>query len=380
MTKIYLIRHAEAEGNLYRRIQGHYDGDITETGKRQIEALAQRFKNIQIDALYASDLQRTQKTAGAILKYQPELSLNIDPRLKEIGLGIWEDQPWGNASFDYPEQMLLFGTNPDKWHIKGGESFADLKSRITEVINELAEKHEGQTIACVSHGMAIRSLISTILGVSSEDISRISHGDNTCVALLNVEKGKTSIEYYNDTAHLDQNLSTFAKQGWHKNSVKPDITSLRFYPIDLSADTQLYKNCYKEGWQEAHGTIRGYSEAPYIKAATKVSAKDPQTLMKALYGDEFAGILELDPERMAGEGAGWISFVYIAPELRGRGLACQLIGQAVSYYRKKGRSSLCLHVSETNSRALALYEGLGFHCIGSAEGNVSILQLLQKSI
>ena len=26
MTKIYLIRHAEAEGNLYRRIQGHWDG------------------------------------------------------------------------------------------------------------------------------------------------------------------------------------------------------------------------------------------------------------------------------------------------------------------------------------------------------------------
>ena len=28
MTKIYLIRHAEAEGNLYRRIQGHWDGSI----------------------------------------------------------------------------------------------------------------------------------------------------------------------------------------------------------------------------------------------------------------------------------------------------------------------------------------------------------------
>jgi probable phosphoglycerate mutase len=380
MTKIYLIRHAEAEGNLYRRIQGHYDGDITETGKRQIEALSHRFKNIQIDALYASDLQRTQKTAGAILKHHSELSLNIDPRLKEIGLGIWEDQPWGNASFDYPEQMLLFGTNPEKWHIEGGESFVDLKIRITEVINELAEKHKGQTIACVSHGMAIRTLISTILGVSSENISQISHGDNTCVALLNIENGKTSIEYYNDTAHLDENLSTFAKQGWHKNSVKPDITSLRFYPMELSADAQLYKDCYKEGWQAAHGTTRGYREAPYIKAAAKVSSKDPLTLMKALYGDEFAGILELDPERMAEDGAGWISFVYIAPEFRGRGLACQLIGQAVSYYRKKGRSSLCLHVSEINSRALALYESLGFHCIGSEEGNVSILQLLQKSI
>ena len=44
MTKIYLIRHAEAEGNLYRRIQGRWDGSITPLGLQQIDALAQRFR------------------------------------------------------------------------------------------------------------------------------------------------------------------------------------------------------------------------------------------------------------------------------------------------------------------------------------------------
>ena len=37
MTKIYLIRHAEAEGNLYRRIQGHWDGSITALDLLQTE-------------------------------------------------------------------------------------------------------------------------------------------------------------------------------------------------------------------------------------------------------------------------------------------------------------------------------------------------------
>ena len=50
MTKIYLIRHAEAEGNLYRRIQGHWDGSITPLGLQQIDALAQRFRREHIDA------------------------------------------------------------------------------------------------------------------------------------------------------------------------------------------------------------------------------------------------------------------------------------------------------------------------------------------
>ena len=56
MTKIYLIRHAEAEGNLYRRIHGQYDSLVTPRGYRQIEALAERFRDVKIDALYASDL------------------------------------------------------------------------------------------------------------------------------------------------------------------------------------------------------------------------------------------------------------------------------------------------------------------------------------
>ena len=40
MTDLYLIRHAEAEGNVFRRLQGQYDSMITANGMRQIAALA----------------------------------------------------------------------------------------------------------------------------------------------------------------------------------------------------------------------------------------------------------------------------------------------------------------------------------------------------
>ena len=47
MTRIYLVRHAEAEGNLYRIAHGHEEGLITDyRGPRQIRALAQRFRDI----------------------------------------------------------------------------------------------------------------------------------------------------------------------------------------------------------------------------------------------------------------------------------------------------------------------------------------------
>ena len=70
MTKLYLIRHAEAEGNLYRIAQGQYNSIITDRGWRQIRALERRFAEIPVDAVYSSDLYRTCATASAI--YRPK--------------------------------------------------------------------------------------------------------------------------------------------------------------------------------------------------------------------------------------------------------------------------------------------------------------------
>ena len=46
MTKLYLIRHMQTEGNLFRLMQGHWDGDVTALGLRQIDALAERFRGV----------------------------------------------------------------------------------------------------------------------------------------------------------------------------------------------------------------------------------------------------------------------------------------------------------------------------------------------
>ena len=379
MTKIYLIRHAEAEGNLYRRIQGHYNGDITQKGHKQIALLAERFRDVQIDALYASDLQRTQKTAGAILKYH-DLPLNIDARLKEVDMGSWEDKPWGNVAYDQPEQMRAFASDPAKWNIDGCENFEHLKARLKGVICELGKKHDGQTIACVSHGMAIRSLISEIQGIPSERIHEILHGDNTCVAAINYSDGELEIEYYNDNSHLPREMSTFADQDWWKDKEKHDFSNLRIVPLDIAADAELYAACYRDGWKEAHGTLSGYSSEPYLRSAAASVNQNPLSLMKAFYGDDFAGIIELDTERMASLGAGWISFCYLTADKRGHSMGIQLIGHAVSVYRRLGRKSLRLLVAESNTAGIAFYDKLGFKCIGVEEGILCPLKLMEFAL
>ena len=67
MTKVYIIRHCEAQGNLMRIFQGYTNLDITELGGKQLEALKQRFNKIHIDKVFSSPLTRAKKTGLAII-------------------------------------------------------------------------------------------------------------------------------------------------------------------------------------------------------------------------------------------------------------------------------------------------------------------------
>lgn len=110
MTTIYLIRHAEAEGNRYRRAHGWYNSTITDRGYHQIAALAKRFADTKFDAVYSSDRFRTMITALAIYKTHG-LPLRTVRALREIDVGYWEDTPWAELERIDPEQLANFSND-----------------------------------------------------------------------------------------------------------------------------------------------------------------------------------------------------------------------------------------------------------------------------
>ena len=377
MTTIYLIRHAEAEGNLYRRIQGHWNGQVTPRGRRQIAALAERFRPVHIDAVYSSDLQRTIDTAGAILQHH-ELSLQTTPRLREVCLGCWEGRPWGDMEYESPEQMYFFNHDPANWSIEGGERYAAAQARMQSVLREIAARHEGGTVAAVSHGMAIRVFLADVLGIPSSEIDRLPHGDNTAVTCLRYENGVPTVAYYNDASHLPEDLSTLGRQTWWKNK-GADAGNLRFEPLHFPRDSAFFDACYADAWATAHGSTAGYSPRPYLRSA-KSHAKTPHAVVKLLSGDEVVGMIDLDPERGRDEGYGWISFFYLLPAYRGKGWGAQLLGHALWFCETHGRSSVRLHVAEDNVRAKGFYEHYGFTAVGSTPGVRGTLYTMEKKI
>lgn len=380
MTTVYLIRHAEAEGNVYRRCHGWYNSLITENGYRQIDALRKRFEGVRIDAVYSSDLFRTMTTAGAI--YKPRgLELRTEKDLREIHCGVWEDRTWGDIRREDRRALNAFNHADPAWQVQDSETYGGLQLRLTSAIRRIAGAHDGQTVAVVSHGGAIRTALAGFYGLPLDQIQQVPHGDNTCVACLHFDGDRVDVEYINDNSHLGE-LSTLAKQNWWRKGGELDYEQMNlwFCPLDFQTEAGFYRECRREAWETIHGTMRGYDGDGFLADARAHSAYAPESVLTVMQGSRPAGVLQLDLRRDAEQGVGGIPFFYMTPETRAHGLGIQLLGQATSTYRRLGREFLRLRCAPENLQARRFYERCGFRKIGEEPGGLGTLDVLEKFI
>ncbi len=323
MTTIYLIRHAEAEGNLYRIAQGQDNSILTDLGWQQIRALERRFAEIPVDAVYASDLYRTCATASAI--YRPKgLPLHRRRDLREICVGVWEQKTWGEIARRDPEQLEDFNRRLHLWHVEGAETPQAVQARMLAAVREIAAANDGRTVAVFSHGCAIRLTLAALQGIPLEELGRTPTGSNTAVSLLRAEGADIEVVYRDDARHLtDPACTRGLTLKKRANGLEP---GLYFEPLPPEL-TEFPAACA--------------GRTPDLPAGAAV-------LTGYLNGTPV-GAVAFDDVREAAEGCGWIPLLAVAEPWRRRGYGVQLIGQAVMHYRPLGRDRLRLPAPETEA-------------------------------
>ena len=323
MTTIYLIRHAEAEGNLYRIAQGQDNSILTDLGWQQIRALERRFAEIPVDAVYASDLYRTCATASAI--YRPKgLPLHRRRDLREICVGVWEQKTWGEIARRDPEQLEDFNRRLHLWHVEGAETPQAVQARMLAAVREIAAANDGRTVAVFSHGCAIRLTLAALQGIPLEELGRTPTGNNTAVSLLRAEGADIEVVYRDDARHLtDPACTRGLTLKKRANGLEP---GLYFEPLPPEL-TEFPAACA--------------GRTPDLPAGAAV-------LTGYLNGTPV-GAVAFDDVREAAEGCGWIPLLAVAEPWRRRGYGVQLIGQAVMHYRPLGRDRLRLPAPETEA-------------------------------
>lgn len=215
-TRILLVRHCEAMGNVNRIFQGHTDADISENGKKQLELLALRCRNMHIDAMYSSPLKRAYKTAEAINQFH-HLPIHVVDDLIEINGGDWEGVPWKDFPIRFAEDNQLWTLEPHRFAPQNGEPMQHVYERMRNAVTKIAADNAGKVVCVASHGCAIRNFLCWAGGNPIEKINEVDWCDNTALSIIDFDGELCPhIVLQNDASHLSAEVSTFAKQDWWK--------------------------------------------------------------------------------------------------------------------------------------------------------------------
>jgi probable phosphoglycerate mutase len=156
-TTLMIIRHGETEWNRALRFQGYGDSPLTEIGRAQAQALAERLADDPIDRLISSDLGRARETAGFIAA-ATGLEMATDPRLRERHYGPFEGLTIPEIEADHPEAYARFRTDDPDFVLPGGESHRQHYERNVSFFEVYVRDHPGTTAVLVAHGGVLDSV------------------------------------------------------------------------------------------------------------------------------------------------------------------------------------------------------------------------------
>jgi probable phosphoglycerate mutase len=199
-TTLVLIRHGQTEWNREGRIQGHLDSALTPEGIAQAEACATRLATEPFDALYASDLPRTQHTA-AILNCALHLTMNSRESLRERCFGIGEGLTYAEMDVRFPEVFSRARALDPDFAIEGGETRRQFHSRVRTALQGIASAHAGQRVLVVTHGGVLGVVYRWLndLPIASAHTVEIP---NVAYNRVRVADSQWQLEIWGDTAHL----------------------------------------------------------------------------------------------------------------------------------------------------------------------------------
>lgn len=190
------MRHGET---LYLGAGSEDGTDLTPEGRRQIEVAAEVFRAVPLDVVVASPMRRAQGTAGIIAAPQGR-TVEVVADLREITPAV----PDGMEITEVFAQVVRFFTSPDVgWDTPfvGGETFRELRARVTRFLAALLARPGWTTALAVAHGGANMALFAAVLGLKEGEIPRLEQ-DLGCINVIDFDDaGRALVRLVNFSAH-----------------------------------------------------------------------------------------------------------------------------------------------------------------------------------
>ena len=141
MVKITYFVHATTTDNEKEISSGWFDVELSELGIKQSIELKDLVKDKHFDVVFCSDLKRAVHSAK--LTFEGDVEIIQDERLRECNYGEYNAQP--SEVVEPMQEINIKKRFPD------GESYEDVKARISDFLNYLKKNYDDKSVAIVAH-------------------------------------------------------------------------------------------------------------------------------------------------------------------------------------------------------------------------------------
>ena len=197
---LLLVRHGQSAGNVRGVLTGGADVPLTDAGRVQAVALADRLARQPIAAVYASALSRARDTARPTAEHFG-LEVTVLEALREAGLGEAEGLPWAEVQRRWPIGSGAMWADA----IPGAEGGAVVRARVAAGLQALMERHRGDVALCVSHAGTITHALQHTLGLPLDRSPRLQI-QNAALNVIEWGADGPVLVALNDRCHLDSKV------------------------------------------------------------------------------------------------------------------------------------------------------------------------------
>jgi len=200
MTHVWLIRHGDPAVEARNRCYGSLDVGLSEEGHKQLERVADYLQSEPISAVYTSPRSRALEGARILASTFSGGILTVAEDLREIDFGDFEGLTYEEIAGRNPELYHLWMENPTEVLFPNGESFREMRDRVLKAFDAIQRKHDGQTIAVVTHGGVNRILLAHALRMPINCIFRLAQ-DYSAINLIEFMQGFPVVRLLNFVVH-----------------------------------------------------------------------------------------------------------------------------------------------------------------------------------
>ncbi|MFP4163295.1 MAG: histidine phosphatase family protein [Chitinispirillaceae bacterium] len=196
MARFLLIRHGDCDP-VGKYLAGRKERiHLNVNGRRQARHLADSLKNIRMDYLFSSPLERSLETAEFIARAEGK-EITIDKAFQEIDYGEWTGCTFEKLSKD--ELWAQFNRFRSVTRVPGGEMMIEVQKRFVSRMKALHDAHPEAVFGIVSHSDPIKAALCGYAGISLDLMHRLVVNPAS-VSALGVNDWDAKIEFMNRTS------------------------------------------------------------------------------------------------------------------------------------------------------------------------------------